>query len=412
MSIASGPKVVTDGLIFSLDMDNARSWKGRPTTNIYPIDSYSVWPSVSYHYWNGNSWVINGTYTHPGVEGPLGIFIGKVCKYSSGALASTWSGNSYAYMLKNAIMTSGQSYAMSTYAYVSPNCNIDGMNSSIEGASVSAMSGYSTSYNLSQKGTWQRFGLVGVAPATSINFIPIYPYKNGVTNGDFTGFFMYGGPMVEVGTFPSPVTDTSRTDTQAIIDLTENNTITANSLTYNSDGTFEFDGVNSNVLTFPYTQSQPNNFTVSAWVYHRSHSTDGNIGDIIAMTYSGYNAWIFSLNGGSSFLQLRHHNFNTSSTSYNISYNNSLSLNTWYYVAATDDGTTVRLFVNGTSVASTPSAVSTTNGTMTCQIGAWNGAGAGTYFDGKIPMVQIHNRALSAAEVQQNFNALRGRYGI
>jgi len=34
------------------------------------------------------------------------------------------------------------------------------------------------------------------------------------------------------------------------------------------------------------------------------------------------------------------------------------------------------------------------------------------YFTGYIPNTQIYNRALSAAEVQQNFNALRGRYGI
>jgi hypothetical protein len=35
-----------------------------------------------------------------------------------------------------------------------------------------------------------------------------------------------------------------------------------------------------------------------------------------------------------------------------------------------------------------------------------------TWLNGKISNVQIYNRALSASEVQQNFNALRGRYGI
>ena len=33
-------------------------------------------------------------------------------------------------------------------------------------------------------------------------------------------------------------------------------------------------------------------------------------------------------------------------------------------------------------------------------------------FNGNIPQASIYNRALTAAEVQQNFNALRGRYGI
>lgn len=34
------------------------------------------------------------------------------------------------------------------------------------------------------------------------------------------------------------------------------------------------------------------------------------------------------------------------------------------------------------------------------------------YFSGKIAMVRVYNRSLSASEIRQNFNALRGRYGI
>lgn len=41
-----------------------------------------------------------------------------------------------------------------------------------------------------------------------------------------------------------------------------------------------------------------------------------------------------------------------------------------------------------------------------------NGFSSDRYWNGKISCTQIYNRALSAAEVAQNFNALRGRYGI
>lgn len=37
---------------------------------------------------------------------------------------------------------------------------------------------------------------------------------------------------------------------------------------------------------------------------------------------------------------------------------------------------------------------------------------AGNYFNGNIANISIYNRALTAAEIQQNFNALRGRFGI
>lgn len=34
------------------------------------------------------------------------------------------------------------------------------------------------------------------------------------------------------------------------------------------------------------------------------------------------------------------------------------------------------------------------------------------YFNGKIAIVKVYNQALSQTEIQENFNALRGRYGI
>jgi hypothetical protein len=40
------------------------------------------------------------------------------------------------------------------------------------------------------------------------------------------------------------------------------------------------------------------------------------------------------------------------------------------------------------------------------------GSGYAGYFGGSIYVVQVYNRALSAAEVTQNFNALRTRYGL
>jgi hypothetical protein len=39
-------------------------------------------------------------------------------------------------------------------------------------------------------------------------------------------------------------------------------------------------------------------------------------------------------------------------------------------------------------------------------------SGAENYFDGKVSIARIYNRALTAAEVQQNYNATKGRYGL
>ena len=45
-------------------------------------------------------------------------------------------------------------------------------------------------------------------------------------------------------------------------------------------------------------------------------------------------------------------------------------------------------------------------------LGRWDGGYGDYYFNGRVYSGNIHNRALTATEVSQNFNATRGRYGV
>jgi hypothetical protein len=45
-------------------------------------------------------------------------------------------------------------------------------------------------------------------------------------------------------------------------------------------------------------------------------------------------------------------------------------------------------------------------------LGRWDGGYGDYYFNGRVYSGNIHNRALTAQEIQQNYNATRGRYGI
>ena len=86
----------------------------------------------------------------------------------------------------------------------------------------------------------------------------------------------------------------------------------------------------------------------------------------------------------------------------------SIAANTWYNVAVTWDGSTARGYLNGQFV--TTLAVGTaSNQTNTFTIGATN-SGSLSEMDGKISQTLVYNKALTAAEVQQNYNALKGRY--
>lgn len=72
---------------------------------------------------------------------------------------------------------------------------------------------------------------------------------------------------------------------------------------------------------------------------------------------------------------------------------------------------TITYYRNG-NLMSTATGSNTNAFTWTSLVfGNINGGSAGWY-SGKISTIRIYNRALTAAEISQNFNALRGRFGI
>jgi hypothetical protein len=95
--------------------------------------------------------------------------------------------------------------------------------------------------------------------------------------------------------------------------------------------------------------------------------------------------------------------------SYGEAYGTSnLAANTWTHLAATYDGTTLRLYVNGTQVSSVArsGAIATSNGVLSigASPGGSHGRGAdplyGQFFEGRIDDVRTYNRALAQAQIQ------------
>jgi hypothetical protein len=79
-----------------------------------------------------------------------------------------------------------------------------------------------------------------------------------------------------------------------------------------------------------------------------------------------------------------------------------LALNTWAHLAATYDGATMRLYVNGVQVASRAQTGAIETSTNPLQIGG--DSIYGQYFTGRIDEVRIYNRALSATQIQSDIN--------
>ena len=96
-----------------------------------------------------------------------------------------------------------------------------------------------------------------------------------------------------------------------------------------------------------------------------------------------------------------------------------ISNNTWYHAVATYDGsggssayTGLKLYINGVFESPTSTfaqgyvAMSNTSANLT----VGNYFGSSNYFNGKIATTRIYNRALTADEVRQNYNATKRRF--
>lgn len=95
-----------------------------------------------------------------------------------------------------------------------------------------------------------------------------------------------------------------------------------------------------------------------------------------------------------------------------------IPINEWVYVVANYDSDSTTndptLYINGASKAVTqiltPTGAAETDATAPMLIG--DNPSNSLSWDGDIAIVSIYNRTLSASEIRQNYNALRGRFGV
>jgi hypothetical protein len=197
-----------------------------------------------------------------------------------------------------------------------------------------------------------------------------------------------------------------------------NNGTLVNTPTYNSSGYFDFDYLQSENVTFSSSSSlqflNRSPYTLEAWVYPTRNPGASNWTGIFDRESNpgggrdGYN--IYFLGSASTNTTFSTERFVAGSASApSITLNESVSVNSWSHIVGTYDGTTLSLYRNGNLVG-TP-GTSTGNITNTSK-SLTIGVRGGQYFGGRISNSKIYNRALTAQEIQQNYNALRSRFSI
>jgi hypothetical protein len=88
-------------------------------------------------------------------------------------------------------------------------------------------------------------------------------------------------------------------------------------------------------------------------------------------------------------------------------YGLTIQTNIWYHVIVTSSGSTHKLYLNGADVQTQTGAGPFYSSSSTLKVGFGE---IHTYHNGRIGLYRIYNRALTAQEVLQNYNATKKRY--
>ena len=93
----------------------------------------------------------------------------------------------------------------------------------------------------------------------------------------------------------------------------------------------------------------------------------------------------------------------------NILLTKSVVLNTWYHMVGTSSGSNHTLYLNGVNVGTGSLSQTFHSSTDPYKVGSFDGS---YHHIGDVSNCRIYNRGLSEAEVKQNYNAHKGRFGL
>lgn len=191
-----------------------------------------------------------------------------------------------------------------------------------------------------------------------------------------------------------------------------NNSTLVNTPTFNSTngGHLSFTSASSQYAT----ATNPGN--LSTWTAESFVRFTASFGTKVAMVvgnqYNGVSSLNFSIGTNNAPT-----NFNIAVGFFDGTWHNTTGVaydqNTWFHITGTYDGSVIRQYTNGTQVDSLNYIGTPTSGGEIRINRRWDDIlSSSNLFDTNIAIVRIYNRALSAAEVRQNFNATRGRFNI
>jgi hypothetical protein len=370
--LAHSPRIVMNGLVLALDASNPISYPD--STNYYSTPETLTDGRV------GST--SGGNYTDFTSGGPDG---GRFTRWTNdtgtgGSTAWHW-GIDYS----NTGLSTGQPVIISFYARC-PNATVSNitLNSPDSGAITATLDS-----------TWKKFigtvlygGDYVSTPFVRINRSNTSTFANGATY-DIALFKIQKGNIW---------TDVSGNG---------NNGTLTNGPTYSSanGGSIAFDGTNDYATISNNITPGTGDFAVSVWVYKTETTANRYVWDF------GANGG--TLSSGTGITQgFRYYNPTIGTGSVLYTSGPVHNINTWYNIVISRISGTTYFYSNGSLIVSAADAGNIGSWGTALTIGNYGGGGSYCHQGNISNLLVYKNKGLTAAEIQQNFNSLRGRFGI
>ena len=192
-----------------------------------------------------------------------------------------------------------------------------------------------------------------------------------------------------------------------------NGTLTG-SPTYVSNESFTFDGTDDRV-SFGDIDIITGAFTIDVWFKSAASQNGAQYATIVGKDAAGsFGNFIMTSDLNSTYIRAGFNGSGGQKETSNSSYNTDFTSQTWVNYVCTWDGSSVlTLYRNAEQIAQNTSATGTiTSNNNDLYIG-YRTADVTSYFEGDISNVKLYNnKSLTEDEVAQNFEAMRGRYGL
>ena len=145
----------------------------------------------------------------------------------------------------------------------------------------------------------------------------------------------------------------------------------------------------------------PNNqYTKSMWLRLEAYNYNNNI-------VSSYNGGHFTFGSGTNHYYSGHQDWSNYNAFPTVA---TFNLNQWYYIAVTfEAGVEMTMYVNGVFDSNSTYNLNPHPGDGSTDIASYQGA---NNLRGSIGEFFCYNRALTDAEVLQNYNSTKGKYGL